>query len=71
VAVQQSALGDKKMFELLEELKRVRQLAEQVDNGMLLYLIDMAIVEASAKANVLNDNVVRPKTKHRPVLRLI
>jgi hypothetical protein len=34
------------MFDLTEELKRVRRFAEEVDDGILLYLLDMAIVEA-------------------------
>jgi hypothetical protein len=36
------------MFELIEiELTRVRRMAEQADNELLLYLIDMTIVEAN------------------------
>ncbi len=39
------------MFELIEiELTRVRKMAEHADNGFLLYLIDIAIIEANAKA---------------------
>ena len=38
------------MFELIEiDLTRVRRMAEQVDNELLLYLIDMAIIEANRK----------------------
>jgi hypothetical protein len=46
------------MFELVEELERVRREAEQLDEEMLLYLLDMAIVEARAKAGAAcNDNL--------------
>jgi hypothetical protein len=38
------------MLELMKQLKRARQLAAQVDHGMILYLLDMAILEANAKA---------------------
>jgi hypothetical protein len=39
------------MFESIErELTRVRRRAEHADDGLLLYLIDMAIIEANAKA---------------------
>jgi len=39
------------MFDLIEiELTRVRRMAEQTDDGFLLYLIDIAIIEANAKA---------------------
>jgi hypothetical protein len=48
------------MFELVEELERVRREAEQLDEGMLLYLLDMAIVEARAKAGACNDNLYAP-----------
>jgi len=58
LAVQQT--WDRKMFDLIHELKRVRRLAEQVDDGMLLYLLDMAIVEARAKAGAGNDNLIAP-----------
>jgi hypothetical protein len=51
------------MFDLVEELKKVRRLAEQVDDGMLLYLLDMAIVEASKKAGGCNDNLAAPITR--------
>jgi hypothetical protein len=59
------------MFKLIEELKRVRRLAEQLDDGMLLYLLDMAIVEASEKAGVAKDKVATPKKLHEPLLRII
>ena len=48
------------MFNLIEELKRVRRLAERLDEGMLLYLLDMAIVEARAKAGACNDKLYAP-----------
>jgi hypothetical protein len=39
------------MFELIEiELTRVRRMAEGADDAFLLYLIDIAIIEANAKA---------------------
>ncbi len=39
------------MFELIEiELTRVRRMAEHADDRFLLYLIDIAIIEANAKA---------------------
>jgi hypothetical protein len=41
----------KPMFDLIEiELTRVRRMAEQTDDTFLLYLIDIAIIEANAKA---------------------
>jgi hypothetical protein len=63
MAMPQLALGGRKIFELAEELKRVRRLAEQLDAEMLLYLLDMAIVEASAKAGACNDNLTGPVTR--------
>ncbi len=39
------------MLDLIEiELKRVRKMAEQAGDDFLLYLIDLAIMEASVKA---------------------
>jgi hypothetical protein len=39
------------MFELLEiELTRVRKMAEHAGDAFLLYLIDMAILQANAEA---------------------
>ena len=39
------------MFELIEiELTRVRRMAEPTGDGFLLYLIDIAILQANAKA---------------------
>jgi hypothetical protein len=44
------------MFDLIEmDLTRVRRMAEQTDNGFLLYLIDMAIVQANSKARAVAD----------------
>jgi hypothetical protein len=63
MAMPQSALGDRKKFELVEELKTVRRLGEQLDAEMLLYLLDMAIVEASAEAGACNDNLAGPVTR--------
>ena len=40
-----------RMLELIEiELTKVRRMAEQAGNGLLLSLIDMAILEANAQA---------------------
>ncbi len=39
------------MFDLIEiELTRVRRMAEHSSDDLLLYLIDMAIIQANAKA---------------------
>jgi hypothetical protein len=39
-------------LELVEiELRRVRSMAARADDGALLYLIDMAILEAKSKAS--------------------
>ena len=44
------------MLDLIEiELTRVRRMAEQTDDGFLLYLIDMAIIEAKANARASAD----------------
>lgn len=49
------------MFGLVEiELTRVRRMAEQAGDGFLLYLIDMAIIEANAKARASNENDAAP-----------
>jgi hypothetical protein len=53
------------MFELVDELKRVRRLAEQLDAETLLYLLDLAIIEASAKADAYNVNLAAPITRSR------
>ena len=43
------------MLDLIEiELTRVRRMAEQADDGFLLYLIDMAIIQANARARARN-----------------
>jgi hypothetical protein len=43
------------MFQLLEiELTRVRRMAEQAGDAFLLYLIDLAILEANAKGRRQN-----------------
>jgi hypothetical protein len=40
------------VLELVEiELKRVRSIAAQADDSVLLYLIDMAIMEVKSKAS--------------------
>jgi hypothetical protein len=39
------------MLDLIEiELTRVRRMAEHADDGFLLYLLDMAILEANSRA---------------------
>ena len=46
------AAGSETILELVEiELKRVRSMAAQADDAALLYLIDMAIMEAKSKAS--------------------
>ena len=41
------------MLDLIEiELKRIRKMAEQADNRFLVYVIDMAILEASRVARI-------------------
>lgn len=56
------------MFELIEiELTRVRKMAEQTDDGFLLYLIDIAIIEANAKARLNNGGI--DSMKQRPPAR--
>jgi len=46
------------MLDLIEiELTRVRRMAEQENDGFLLYLIDMAILEANSKARARNDSL--------------
>jgi hypothetical protein len=51
------------MFDLIEiELTRVRRMAEQTSDGFLLYLLDMAILEANRRSRsrsaVLDDLAV-------------
>jgi hypothetical protein len=46
------------MFDLIEiNLTRIRKMAEQADDDFLLYLIDIAIIEANAKARCRKDNL--------------
>jgi hypothetical protein len=41
------------MLDLIEiELKRIRRMAEEADNKFLMYVIDMAILEASRAARI-------------------
>jgi hypothetical protein len=45
------------MLDLIEiELTRVRRMAEHADDGFLLYLLDMAILEASRRARSIAEN---------------
>ena len=49
------------MLDLIQiELASVRKLAEQADNGFLLYLIDMAIQEANQETGASNDKAGTP-----------
>ena len=46
------------MLDLIEiELTRVRRMAEQADDKFLLYLIDIAIMEANRRARFSKDDV--------------
>jgi hypothetical protein len=58
------------MLDLIEELRRVRQFAENFENEMILCLVDIAVVDASAQAGALNDNAAARKLCE-PRLRLI
>jgi hypothetical protein len=50
------------MFDLVEiELTRVRKMAEHTRDDFLLYLIDIAIIEANAKARSMEDGSL-PRT---------
>jgi hypothetical protein len=43
------------MFEAIEEeLRRIRRMVELADESFLLYLIDIAIIEAQARADNLS-----------------
>ncbi len=43
------------MLDIIEiELTRVRRMAEQADDSFLLYLIDMAVIQANARARSRN-----------------
>jgi hypothetical protein len=45
------------MLDLIEiELTRVRRMAEHADDGFLLYLLDMAILEANRRARSFAEN---------------
>jgi hypothetical protein len=66
------------MFDLVEiELTRVRKMAELTNDDLLIYLIDVAIIEANAKArslklssDVARENLVFPK-KAGPALQVV
>ncbi len=52
------------MFDLIEiELTRVRRMAERAGDAFLLYLIDLAVIDANAKARAGNDNFATPLAK--------
>lgn len=45
------------MLDLIQiELTRVRRMAEHADDGFLLYLLDMAILEANRRARFIAEN---------------
>lgn len=49
------------MLDLIQiELAGVRKIAEQANNGFLLYLIDMAILEANHEIGASNDDAETP-----------
>jgi len=49
------------MLDLMQiELARVRKMAQQADDGFLLYLIDMVILEANQKTGASNDKAETP-----------
>ena len=49
------------MFELIEiELTRILNMAQRANEGYLVYLIQLALVEAHKKARSRNDNVETP-----------
>ena len=51
VALRTEVKSGDRMLELIEvELTKVRRMAEQAGNGLLLSLLDMAILEANAQA---------------------
>jgi hypothetical protein len=61
------------MLDLIEmELTRVRRMAERADDGLLLYLIDMAIIEAHARSRFHRDSsgTIGSGTPDRDHLRL-
>jgi hypothetical protein len=55
---QKSASGSgTDMLDLIEiELTRVRRMAEHADDGFLLYLIDMAILEANRRSRSIGES---------------
>ncbi len=51
------------MFEMIRiELTRVRRMVELADDAFLLYLVDIAIVEAKARADSLSLQALDPPT---------
>jgi len=59
------------MLELIEiELTRVRRMPDQADDGFLVYLIDMAIIEANAKARSRDNGLetLIPRSTERSAL---
>ena len=46
------------MYKLIEiELTRIRKMAKEAEDELLLYLIDLAIIEANAKDRATKDSV--------------
>ena len=61
------------MLDLIElELTRIRRMAERTDDSLLLYLIDMAIIEAHTRSRLHRDGsgAIGPGTPDRYRLRL-
>jgi hypothetical protein len=53
------------MLDLIEiELIRVRRMAEQAGDGLLLYFIDIAIIEANRKARSIKSAVGDVPSEH-------
>ena len=58
------------MYKLIEiELTRIRKMAKEAEDELLLYLIDLAIIEANAKDRATKDSVataVEESTTQKP-----
>lgn len=54
------------MLELIEiELTRIRRMAAQASDSLLLYFIDIAIIEANRKARSIEDDCGDFALRHR------
>lgn len=57
-------MSGSQMLDLIEiELTRVRRMAEHADDGFLLYLLDMAILEANRRARSKGESSVSTADK--------